>query len=105
MSIFNSQLIGDIELTSERKLHIATAHPELKNHFTKFTQVLKNPDEIRRSRLDKNVLLFYKYFDSIKSGKYISVAVKTNNRNFILTAYITDRIRIGERYETEKKHS
>ena len=105
MSIFNSPTLGNIVLTAERKNHILTAHPELKSGLKKLSVVLSTPDEIRRSRFDKNVLLFYKFFANIKNGKYISVAIKTGNRNFILTAYITDRIRIGEKYEAEKKYS
>ena len=75
------------------------AHPELKAHLDKLSEVLSNPDEIRRSRFDKNVLLIYKFFASIKDGKYINVTVKINDRNFVLTAYITDRIRAGEKYD------
>jgi len=105
MQVFYSPIIGNIELTSERKVHILASHPELKIHFEKLSQVLINPDEIRRSSLDKNVLLFYKFFDKVKDGKYINVTVKTGNRNFVLTSYITDKIRAGETYETEKKYS
>lgn len=105
MPIFNSPALGNIELTAERKNHILTAHPELKSGLQKLSEVLSTPDEIRRSHFDEKVLLFYKFFANIKSGKYISVAVKTGARNFILTAYITDRVRIGEKYETEKKYS
>ena len=105
MPTLYSSIIGKIELTQERNSHILTAHPEIKPNMQKLSEVLSVPDEVRRSRLDKNVLLFYKFFANIKDGKYISVAVKINHRNFILTAYITDRIRIGEKYETEKKYS
>jgi len=106
MAIFLSPTLGKIELTSERKHHILIFHPELKTHLEKITMVLSEPDEIRYSRLDENVLLFYKFFDKVKDGKYISVTVKTGKkRNFILTAYITDIIRAGEEYETEKKYS
>ncbi len=34
-------------------------------------------------------------------GKYISVVFKINTRNFILTVYITDKIKAGEKYEKE----
>ena len=106
MTIFYSPIFGEAELTAERKDHILKAHPELKAHLEKLSKVLSNPDEIRRSRFDKNVLLFYKFFASIKDGKYINVTVKIDEeRNFILTSYITDRIRSGEKYETEKKYS
>lgn len=106
MQIFNVPVIGKVELTSERKVHMLARHPELKIHLEKLSQVLSDPDEIRRSRFDKNVLLFYKFFANIKDGKYINITVKIGEeRNFILTAYITDRIRAGEKYETEKKYS
>jgi hypothetical protein len=105
MSIFNSPTLGDIELTAERQNHILKAHPELKSGLQKLSEVLSDPDKVRKSRFDEKVLLFYKFFATIKGGKYISVAVKTGGRNFILTAYITDRIRIGEKHETEKKYS
>lgn len=105
MQIFHSPLIGNIELTTERKNHILEVHPELKDHLEKLSQVLSDPDEIRRSRFDKNVLLFYKFFAKVKSGKYINVTVKAGDRNFVLTSYITDKIRAGEKYETEKEYS
>ena len=105
MSTLYSSILGKIELTAERKDHIAIAHPEIKLYLKKLSRILSTPDEIRISRLDESVLLFYKFFANIKHGKYISVAVKTGDRNFVLTAYITDRIRIGKKYETEKKYS
>lgn len=102
MRILKSEIIGRIELTKERENHIVINHPEIKLHLSKFKKIIKNPDEIRISRFDKNVLLFYKYFASIKNGKYIAIAVKLGSRNFVLTAYITDKIKAGERYEKEK---
>lgn len=102
--IFQSK-IGEVELTEERKSHIILKHPELKTHIKKISQVLSSPDTIRRSKFDKEALLFYKYFDKIKGGKYINVTVKKNERNFILTAYITDRIRAGIEYESTKTTS
>lgn len=94
-------IIGEVELTSERKFHIILKHPEIKPHIKKVAQVLSSPDTIRRSKFDVEALLFYKYFDKIKGGKYINVTVKKGERSFILTAYITDRIRSGEIYESK----
>ncbi len=94
-----SSFIGEIELTREREIHILKFHPEITSYLSKFKQILSGPDEVRRSRIDKNVLLFYKYFDSISKGKYLAIAVKKNTRNCILTAYITDKIKAGEHYE------
>ena len=93
MLIFHSLIIGSVELTAERQSHILNVHPELKSHLDKISVVLSEPDEIRRSRFDKNVLLFHKFFTKVKSG----------GRNFVLTSYITDKIRAGEKYETEKQ--
>lgn len=103
--IYRSILGKKIELTAERRSHIIVKHPEIKPHLGKISKVLSAPDIIKRSRVDKEALLFYKYFDTIKGGKYINVAVKTDERNFILTAYITDRIRAGGMYEPEKETS
>lgn len=102
MSIFLT-IIGEVELTIERKSHIILRHPEIRPHIKKITQVLSSPDTVKRSKFDPEALLFYKYFDKIKGGKYINVTVKRGERNFILTAYITDRIRAGEIYEIAKR--
>ncbi len=92
-----------VELTSERRKHIISKHPEVKSHIKRISQVLASPNDIRISKIDEKALLFYKYFATIKGGKYINVTVKINQRNFILTAYITDRIRAGEKYESTKE--
>lgn len=96
---YKSILGKTVALTSERRNHIVSKHPELKNYIKKISQVLASPDDIKKSKIDGKALLFYKYFATIKGGKYINVTVKINERNFILTAYITDRIRAGEKYE------
>jgi hypothetical protein len=94
--------LGEVELTDEREVHICERHPELRKHIDKFSEVLEDPDVVRSSRFDRKVLLFYKYFASIKAGKYLTIAVKRNTRNFILTGYLTDKIKAGEAYETNK---
>ncbi len=86
------------ELTSERKNHIFLFHSDLKPYFERFKEVLLEPDEVKISKSDPDVLLFYKYFDTIIGGKYIAVVVKRNRRWFILTGYFTNRILSGEKY-------
>jgi len=90
-----------VELTEERKNYFLTKHPELKPHFPKIKTVLSKPAEIRLSKRDGRVLLFYKFFDKILGGKYIVVVVKINSRNFIITVHITDKIKAGRKYEKE----
>lgn len=99
---FRTAIDITVELTEERKGHILEEHPELLDHFDKLKKVLLNPDEIRTSKTDQQVLLFYHYFAKIKSGLYIVVVIKTNERNFILTAHMTDKVKIGEKYEIQK---
>lgn len=96
---YKSTVGKEIELTQERKNYFLTKHPELKPHFSKIKAVLSKPDEIRVSKHDEKVLLFYKFFGKILEGKYVVVVVKTNTRNFIVTAHITDKIKAGRKYE------
>lgn len=96
---FNSIFGIDIELTKERKQHIFLFHPDLKPYFVLIKEVLLKPSDIRISKSDSKILLFYKFFDNILGGKYISVAIKTDGRWFILTSYLTNKILSGEKYE------
>lgn len=97
--IYKSILDKDIELTSERKKHILAFHPDLKHYFSKLKKVLLEPDEIRISKEDPAVLLFYKYFAKIRAGKYIVGVIKINSRSFVLTAYLSNRKLSGKKYE------
>lgn len=99
---FKSKIGKIIELTSERKTHILEFHPDLKAHFLKISEVLENPDQIRKSRHGPEVLLFYKYFANIRGGKYLTVVVKADKRNFILTSYLTDKIITGTKIYGKK---
>jgi len=94
---FKSKIDKLIELTYERKNHIIEYHPDVNTHLSKITEVLENPDQVRKSKHDPKVFLFYKYFTNLKGGKYFVVVAKTNLRNFILTCYLTDKIKTGER--------
>ena len=75
---------------------IETKHPIIKGKEEAVKDTLKNPDEVRISRKDSKVFLYYKGLDE----KYSCVVVKHLNGNgFIITTYITDRIKIGEKHE------
>ena len=91
-----------VELTNERKKHIFLQHPDIVEHFSRVKQILLAPDEIRIDNQDAQVLLFYKYFSKIGTGKYLVAVTKTNKRNFILTVYLTHRLKTGEKYEFKK---
>lgn len=101
---FKSKINKIIELSSKRSKHIIEYHPDIKIHFSKISEVLKYPDQIRKSRYDPEALLFYKYFANIEEGKFLVVVVKINKRNFVLTSYLTDKIKTGEIiYEKKSK--
>jgi len=54
---------------------------------------LFQPDEIRRSKVDKNLFLYYKRKDN---KIYCAVARHEGKEGFLVTAYITDKIKEGE---------
>jgi len=81
---------GIIELTDERELHIFTFHPEVKKFRDHFKDAILSPDTIKKSKHDKEVSIFYKNIDK---NRFLAIVVKQSfKRNFVLTAYITDRI-------------
>jgi hypothetical protein len=56
--------------------------------------VLATPDEVRRSRKDQAVYLFYKLE---RDGRWLCAVVKRlNGDGFLITAYPTDAIKEGE---------
>ena len=68
-------------------------HPTVKRKEAEVKQALSSPDEIRVSKNDKAVLLFYK-----RIGKYyLCVVIRFfKKRGFIVTAYWTRKIKEGE---------
>ena len=87
MEQFSSRF-GPIEFTEERLKHILTFHPEIRAYRKHFQITLYEPQVIRRSKFDPKAFIFYKAIQ----GKYLAIVVKTNSRNFILTAYLTSKI-------------
>lgn len=58
-------------------------------------EALENPNEIRKSKSDQDVYLFYK---PERIGRSVcAVAKQTNGDGFLITAYPTDAIKEGER--------
>lgn len=80
---------GTVELTDERLNHIIIYHPEVRRHIKYIPKILSRPEVIRRSKFDPNVFIFY---GRVPRKKWLASVVKLNNRNFILTAYITNKI-------------
>ena len=61
-------------------------------------RVLLRPAEVRRSRSDEDVRLFYEFYPRTRvGGKWLCVVVKYLPVDaFIITAYLTDTVKTGE---------
>jgi len=58
----------------------------------------EHPNEIRRSKSDRNVYLFYR---SERPGRWICAVVKKRNTDaFLVTTYLTDALKEGEKIWT-----
>jgi hypothetical protein len=67
-------------------------HPVMKNKLGDVTHTLEKPDEIRQSRQDPGVFLFYR----ADSARWIVAVAKADIVDgFLVTAYPTDSIKIG----------
>lgn len=87
---------NSIELTEERWFHIIKEHPEVRMYKDKIREVLSDPDYVKKSSRNDEVILYYKWYGEIFSGKYFLMIAKKGLRSFVLTCYITDMIKRGE---------
>jgi hypothetical protein len=70
-------------------------HPVMKGREAAIQGALTKPDEIRRSRSDPEVLLFYQIE---QPGRWTCVVVRRRDvAGFVITAYPTDAIKEGTR--------
>lgn len=73
---------------------IQIKHPEVIGKLALIKNTLKMPDLITKSKFDKTVLLSYKKLN----GYWLCVVTKTSVLDgFMITAYITDKIKEGEK--------
>ena len=65
---------------------------------TEIERVLQSPAEVRVSRSDSTVKLFYEFYARTRVGaKWLCVVVKyLSDDAFVVTAYLTDQLKIGE---------
>jgi hypothetical protein len=69
-------------------------HPSLAGHRQDIIATLSNPDEIRRSKSDGNVYLFYRHY---KERRWFCAVIKNvDDSGLLITAYRTDAIKAGE---------
>lgn len=69
-------------------------HPVMRGHLEDVRTALEAPDEIRLSKSDGQVYLFYK---TRRPGRWVcAVSRRTGSDGFLITAYPTDAIKEGE---------
>jgi len=94
-----------IRLTDERRNHILE-HPEMAEMEPAIEETLQNPERVVQSISDPDVRLYYRfYFRTVVGGKFLCVVVKMGEAGaFVLTAYLTDRFKKGERLWPNRKN-
>ncbi|MBE9113725.1 hypothetical protein IQ273_30590 [Nodosilinea sp. LEGE 07298] len=99
--LFDCPYLGTTaELSGEREAHITASHPgTLPDYLNQLADTLENPDLVRGSDRDPTALLFSKWFDSIRTGRYIVVVIVrdgASSRHWIITAYTARKLTGGE---------
>lgn len=97
MKIIRDCFGRSVRLTDERLAHILL-HQEMAGMEAEIERVVQAPIEVRVSRLDDTVQLFYEFYaKTLVGGKWLCVVVKCLPDDvFVVTAYLTDRIKPGE---------
>lgn len=73
---------------------IEIKHALMKGKEDLVKDTLKNAEQVRSSKKDPNVYLYYKAADK----HHCCVVVRHENEHgFVITTYITDRIKVGEK--------
>ncbi|MDI6768184.1 MAG: hypothetical protein QMD04_00745 [Anaerolineales bacterium] len=100
----NSEYLFNVLTPLGFKVHVTRAyweiittikHPVMAGRETDVEETLKDPDEIRLSRSDSQVYLFYK---PERLGRWVcAVARQQDGEGFLFTAYPTDAVKEGER--------
>ena len=89
-----------VELTEKRWQHIVETHPgTLPDYLIELEATLATPDLIRSSDRDPQALLFSKWFETIRTGRYLVVVVVCqidSPRHWITTTYTARKITGGQ---------
>ena len=85
-----------IQVTRGRwELIVSEKHPVMAGRASDVRLALESPDEIRQSRTNAAVFLFYK---SERAQRWVcAVAKRSEDLGFLITAYPTDAIKEGVR--------
>lgn len=86
-----------LRLTNARLAHILE-HPEMAGLVEAIEETLANPEYVVQSLSDDRARLYYRFCSAAPlEGKFLCVVVKTGaNDPFVLTAYLTHKVKKGE---------
>ena len=95
MELIRTSAGGLIRLTNERVVKILRDHDEMAGNMDAIPATLASPDAVTCSKSDPDVSLYYKLHDDTGYGtKYVCVVVcESIEDRFVLTAYLTGRVR------------
>ena len=94
-------MCGFVELTDERRQHIADRHPELLPELDeKLAFTLAEPDQVRRSARFANARLFSRSYNDDRGSKHIVIVVVSDDpaprRHWVVTAYVARSLAAGD---------
>ncbi len=79
---------------------VNSKHPVLAGRAKDIEDTLREPDQVRRSRKDPAVFLF----DRGGPSRWLCAVTRRQNcSGFLITAYLTDAIKVGEQLWTKSK--
>ena len=98
MQIFKDYEGREIRLTDERLRHIEAEHPSVLAIDNGILNTLMSPEVVRYSIQSTDVRVYYRWYTgTIYGDKYVCVvAVVLDNDAWIVTSYLTDKIKRGE---------
>lgn len=104
MKILKDYKGTSIRLTDERLKHILE-HPEMRGLETAIKETLLEPESVVQSISDEEANLYYRFYvGTCVGGKHLCVVVKVFEEDaFILTAYLTDKVKKGDILWKRKK--
>jgi hypothetical protein len=93
-----------IRLTEERLAHILE-HPEMRGMERRIAETLSAPQRVLSSLSDERARLYYRFYIGTRVGnKYLCVVVKVLETDaFVVTAYLTDKVKRGRQLWPKEK--
>ena len=86
---------NEVRLTDERLQHMLRRHPEMAFQLHRLAETLARPDTVQISRSSHTVQLYYRLYTDLRGrSRYLCLVVKkASGYSFILTGYLTRRIK------------